>query len=290
MDTPVVVGVDGSQPSLLAVRWAAAEAAHRRTTLHIVHAWSWPLPTVSLGPETGEPALGELSTQPENVLVVARRIASQAAPGVPVDTTVVTGDAASRLIEESRGAQLTVVGDRGLGGFAGLLLGSVGHSLAAHAHSPVLVVRGADRPEAPVAIGVESPERSEPTVRRGFEEAAARGTSVLAVHCFTMPAYEAPSRLLSHDEQVRLVDEAQGALVEGALEMARKEFPDVPVEVMLGERTPAHELVLVSRSAGLVVVGARGGGGFAGLLLGSAPRALVHHADCPVLVERHNGV
>lgn len=290
MDTPVVVGADGSQASLRAVRWAAAEAAHRGVSLHIVHAWTWPLPTVSLGPEAGEPPAGGWYAQPEDVLVVARRTATQVAPTLAVDTTVVTGDAASRLIEESRGAQLTVVGDRGLGGFAGMLLGSVGHSLAAHAHSPVVIVRGEERPEGPVAVGVESPERSEPTVRRAFEEAAYRNTAVLAVHCFALPAYEAPSHLVPHDEQVRLIDEAQGALVEGALETIRKEFPDVPVEIRLGERSPAQELVLVSELAGLVVVGARGGGGFAGLLLGSAPRALIHHSGCPVLVERHNGV
>lgn len=292
MDTPVVVGVDGSPESLRAVRWAALEAARRGVSLHVVHAWTGflvSLPSVAMGPAPGELPPGSSPSQPEEVLVVARRAAAEAAPVVPVDTAVVTGDAATRLIEASRGAQLTVVGDRGLGGFAGLILGSVGHSVAAHGHSPVVVVRGEDRPDAPVAVGVESPERSERVVHRAFEEAAFRKVGVTAVHCFTMP-YEAPSHLVPHDEQVRLVDETQASLVEGALERARKEFPEVPVEIRLGEHRPAKELVLASRTSGLLVVGSRGGGGFAGLLLGSAARALVHHADCPVLVERHDGV
>lgn len=288
MDRPVVVGVDGSPESMRAVRWAALEAAHRQVALHVVHAWTWPLPSVGMGSIPGEMPAGGLYAAPEEVLVEARSAATQAAPEVPVEATVVTGDAASRLIDESRGAALTVVGDRGLGGFAGLILGSVGHSVAAHGHSPVVVVRGQDRPHAPVVVGVESSEGSEQVVHRAFEAAASRHVGVTAVHCFAMPPYEPPSHLVPHHEQVRLVDEAERAIVDGALEQARKQFPDVPVQVRLGEHRPAKELVLASRAAGLVVVGSRGGGGFAGLLLGSAARALVHHADCPVLVERHH--
>lgn len=291
MSEPVVVGVDGSADASRAVRWAATEAAYRQTWLEVVHAWLWPLYRVQLDAPPGMPEGSGLRGQAERTLADASQVAASVAPGLRVRTTLVTGDAGSQLVSLSRQAQLVVVGNRGLGGFGELVLGSVGAALTAHAACPVTVVRGAVRPAAPVVVGVESAQHSEAAVRTAFQEAAYRSVPVTAVHCFRVPTRgDSGSADVPHGsfhEQVRAAEDDALRVVRDAVEVARKDFPDVPLQMVLGERSPAAELVHASRSAGLVVVGARGGGGFAELLLGSTARALVHHADAPVLVLRH---
>jgi len=291
MSEPVVVGVDGSADASRAVRWAATEAAYRETWLDVVHAWLWPLYRVQLDAAPGMPEGSGLRGQAERTLADASEVATSVAPGLHVRTTLVTGDPGAQLVSLSRQAQLVVVGHRGLGGFSELILGSVGAALTAHAACPVAIVRGASRPAAPVVVGVESVQDSETEVRTAFQEAAYRSVPVTAVHCYRVPVPDdgTPSSVphVPYHERVRAAEEDALRVVRDAVEVARKDFPDVPLHIALGERSPAVELVHASRSAGLVVVGARGGGGFAELLLGSTARALVHHADAPVLVLRH---
>lgn len=291
MSEPVVVGVDGSADASRAVRWAATEAAYRETWLDVVHAWLWPLYRVQLDAAPGMPKGSGLRAQAERTLADTAQVATSVAPGLEVRATLVIGDPGSQLVSLSRQAQLVVVGHRGLGGFGELILGSVGAALTAHAACPVTVVRGASRPAAPVVVGVESVQHSEAAVRAAFQEAAYRSVPVTAVHCYRVPP---PGEVMSSGgppvpfhEQVSAAEEDALRVVRDAAEVARKDFRDVPLHIALGERSPAAELVHASRSAGLVVVGARGGGGFAELLLGSTARAVVHHADAPVLVLRH---
>jgi nucleotide-binding universal stress UspA family protein len=146
----IVVGVDGSPASTRALLWAAAQAARCDTSLRIVTAWMPP----DLGLEAYEyrPPRDEVDTA---VLEQARRRAAEAAeqarsvlPADRVSTEVLIGGAAEILIDQSRQADLLVVGSRGLGGFRGLLLGSVSHECASHAACPVVVVRG--DPDVPV--------------------------------------------------------------------------------------------------------------------------------------------
>jgi len=291
MSEPVVVGVDGSADASRAVRWAATEAAFRETGLDVVHVWVWPLYRVQLDAGPGMPDGSGLRAQAERTLADAAEAATSVAPGLRVRTALVTGDPGAQLVSLSRQAQLVVVGHRGLGGFGELILGSVGAALTAHAACPVTVVRGAARPAAPGVVGVESVQHSEAAVRAAFQEAAYRSVPVTAVHCYRVPhpgdgtPPDVPH--VPFHEHVRAAEEDALRVVQDAVEVARKDFPDVPLHIAVSERSPAAELVHATRSAGLVVVGARGGGGFAELLLGSTARALVHHADAPVLLLRH---
>lgn len=266
-DRAIVVGVDGSPSSLAAVDVAAAQARLRGLPLRVVHAFIWPYFDVPLGPSPSGPPDGGLQHEAERLVAEAVGRARTTAPDVEVDGEIVTGGAAAVLLEESRDAATVVLGDRGLGGFSGLLIGSVAVQLAAHAHCPVLVVRGGVRATGPVVLAVDGSASAAPAVALAFEEAALRDAPLTAVHAWLGPVEREPGDLLAE-----------------ALAGCRERHPDVVVreEMVRG----AARAVLVERSAQaqLLVVGTRGLGGLRGLLLGSVSHAVLHHAECPVLV------
>jgi nucleotide-binding universal stress UspA family protein len=135
----IVVGVDGSACSRLALHWAAREARIRGATLVVVTAWTFPplIADVTM-PPTLEAVLREQARQ---ILDETLAELGEETRGLAMERLVVEGDPAHRLIELSNTADLLVVGSRGLGGFRELLLGSVSHRCAAHAACPVVVVR-----------------------------------------------------------------------------------------------------------------------------------------------------
>ncbi|MGW6704613.1 universal stress protein [Streptomyces sp. NPDC054956] len=134
----VVVGVDGSPASYEALRWAVRHARLIGATVDAVAAYDvpgavgWSAPAVDAGFDEGS-ARQDLANETQKVLVEVG--------GVPLEQHLVRGGAADALIEASRGAELLVVGSRGRGGFASLLLGSVSHQCATHADCPVVIVR-----------------------------------------------------------------------------------------------------------------------------------------------------
>jgi nucleotide-binding universal stress UspA family protein len=135
----IVVGVDGSPESLGAFRWALAEARLRGAELQAVYVWSIPIiPGRELGP-TYIPPVDDLRAEAKQVLDAV--VAAEPAEGVLVTPVVVEGNPADMLVEAGREADLLVVGSRGHGGFAGLLLGSVSAQLAHHAACPLVIVR-----------------------------------------------------------------------------------------------------------------------------------------------------
>lgn len=285
----VVVGVDGSEAALRAVRLAAAEAARRRQALRVVHGFVWPLLRVPVGPAPDAPAGAGLRAQADQLVAQAVAEAEAAAPGVPVTGAVIDGQAATVLLREACAATLVVLGDRGLGGFASLLLGSVAAQVAAYAPCPVLVARGAQRDEGPVVVGVDGSALSRAAVEFAAEEAAAYGAPLLAVHAYRHPVSTGPGDMqpLVHDPDV-LRDEEELVLAESLAGIAER-YPQVPVRKAVRRARPAAAVVEASRSARLLVVGTRGHGGFASLLLGSVSHAALHHADCPVAVVRATG-
>ncbi|MCW2724872.1 MAG: UspA protein [Frankiales bacterium] len=178
-----------------------------------------------------------------------------------------------------------MVGNRGLGGFTALLLGSVGITVAACAPSSVVVVRGPQaHPEGPVVVGVDGSPRGAAALVTAFQEASRRGVGVMVVHAWTFPLHlEAVD-----DGYEALYAEGRRAgqeLLDKSVAEATASFPHVEVELRLGDRSSAAELVAASDDAQLVVVGTRGLGGLRGALLGSTTHALLHHAACPVFVQ-----
>jgi nucleotide-binding universal stress UspA family protein len=283
---PVLVGVDGSGSSLAAIDLGVREARLHGRALRLVHAYVWPLLGVYLGPSPAGPPEGGLANEADRVLAAARDRARAADPDLPVTGEVVTGQPVPVLLAEAQRAAQVVLGDRGLGGFTGLLVGSVAVQVAAHAPGPVLVARGTSRTGGPVVVGVDGSPAGAAATEFAFAEAAARGADLLAVHTWF-------GRLPEEDEQeLPLIYDAEDVQAEQARRLAgwlapvREKFPQVQVRELVRHGRPARALTELSGTAQLVVVGARGRGGFAGLLLGSVSQAVLHHAGCPVAIIR----
>ncbi|OQR65746.1 hypothetical protein B6E66_01320 [Streptomyces maremycinicus] len=268
MGDRVVVGVDGSAMSLAAVEAAATVAARRGAALRVVHA------DVPIKPKLMVP-------DPVSTTVV-REAATRAlgvAPGVAVTTAVVTGDPVYVLEAESRAADLIVVGSRGRGGVVGLLLGSTPVSLATHSHCPVMTVREKHRTSAdagPVVLGVDGSPDSDKAVDVAFAEAAQRRAELVAVHAWQ------PDKG-SHGTAV---PESAEELLARAVAGRTDTYPDVRIRRDLVSGRPREVLLDASETAQVLIVGARGRGAIAGLLLGSVSQAAMTHAHCPVVTVR----
>ncbi|MQA79639.1 MAG: universal stress protein [Streptosporangiales bacterium] len=289
-DAPIVVGVDGSDDSLDAVAWAAELAYLRGRPLRIVHAFVWPLMDVQLGPSPYGPPDGGLAHAADGFVDAALTHARTASPGVGAWGEVVTGAAAPMLIAESRHADTVVVGNRGLGGFSGLLVGSVGVNIAAHASCPVVVVRpgtGAGPSAGRVVVGVDGSPESHLAISVAFEDASRRGVGLTAVHGWTTPASLGTGAMLPLVFDPELVGQEESRMLAELLAGWCEKYPDVDVERRVRYTKPGKLLVEESRGACLVVVGSRGRGGFRGLLLGSVSQAVLHHAQCPVEIVRN---
>jgi nucleotide-binding universal stress UspA family protein len=284
MSAPVVVGVDGSESALHAVRWAAEEALRRHVGLRIVHAYEIP---------AGYPpgfvdwhALHEaLAAQGRTWLADARAEAERIAPELVVEVVEVKAGAVPALTRMSAEAAVVVLGSRGLGGFTGLLVGSTAVGLAARGHCPVVVVRGHDR-TGPVVVGVDGTPVGEAAIAFAFAAADARGVELVAVHTWTdlllEVAFAGGADALDFSRLAQQAEEVLGERLAGW----REKYPDVHVTRHVSRERASRALLRYAEAAGLVVVGSRGRGGFRGLLLGSTGQHLLHHAPCPVAVVR----
>ncbi|MDX8056503.1 universal stress protein [Lentzea sp. BCCO 10_0798] len=283
---PIVVGVDGSASALAAVGWAAAECARHHVPLRLVHGFMLP---ASGYPEmliNATEARHAIEQQARDWLTEAAATARAAAPDVKITTEVLCCGAAGLLIEESRKARLVVVGSRGLGTVTGLLVGSTAVALAAHGHSPVVVVRGMAVPDGPVVVGVDGSPTSEAALAFAFEAASTRGvalTALMTSQDFTVDSAYHVSRIAIDWAQV---EEDERRLLAQRLAGWQEKYPDVEVRRVVLRDRPARALMRYGAEAQLLVVGSHGHGGFAGMLLGSTSQALVHHAPCPLAIVR----
>ncbi len=287
MNAAVVVGVDGSAYSLDAVALAAREAVLRDRPLRVVYAFIWPYLGVPLGPSPFGPPEGGLLGDAQRIVQEAVDRARQAAPTVAVTGAAITGPSAGVLIDQSRSAALVVIGDRGLGGFTGLLAGSVAVQLAAHAACPVMVARGRPNPAGDVLVGVDGSPANEPAIGFAFEEAALRNAPLTAVHAWTYPVSTGPGDMLPLVFDVPEVEAEEARVLTDALAGWHGKYPDVVVRRELPRAHTRPALIEAAARAQLVVVGSRGRGGFSGLLLGSVSQAVLHHVACPVVIVPH---
>ncbi|RKN36631.1 universal stress protein [Micromonospora musae] len=282
----VVVGVDGSEPALHAVRLAAAEAARRQRPLRVVHGFIWPLLHVPLNAPAGAPPGGGLRDQAKQIVAAAVAEAETTAPDVRVSGEIIDGEAAAVLLGETTTAAMIVLGDRGLGGFSALVVGSVAIQVASYADCPVLVARGAPRSVGPVVVGVDGSELSTLALDFAADAADARRTDLLALHAYRHPTSSGPGDMqplvydqgLLHSEQEQVLADSVAGLTE--------RYPGLRITRRAVRARPGRALTDASRNAQLVVVGGQGRGEFTGLLLGSVSQSVLHHADCPVAVVR----
>ncbi|MGK8524901.1 universal stress protein [Nocardia asteroides] len=280
MPGPIVVGVDGSEASFAAVRWAAATAARQDAPLHLVHAIGVPLYAVPLigslmfdissFRRVGESAL-------EQGLSIARRLVAPSS-GVDVQTFLDLTSPVAALAARSAAARLLVVGARGLDPVERVLLGSVGVGLIKHAGCPVAVIPAAAETtppssHLPVLVGVDGSRCSARAVEIAFEEAASRNTGLVAVT--TRPDRDAASG------EAR--ERAERLLEESLADCAEK-YPSVCLDRVIVAGRPEQRLLEAARHAQLVVLGSRGRGGITGAALGSVSQAVLQTSRTPVIV------
>lgn len=288
----VVVGVDGSDSALQAVRWGAAEAGRRQVPLRLVFAFPWS-DDVVFGPGSEARYRDTLLEHARTHLGDAVEAAEREQPDIDVEQQLVVGNPIDVLGAEAERAHVMVLGDRGLSRIEGLLAGSVSSALAAHAPCPVVVVRGTEREPSqtasmPVVVGVDLPSTSEAAIEFAMEAAAARSAPVVAVHAWSGQMLLPGMATIMSDWNL-IETEERRVLSEQMAGWAEK-FPGVPVEAIVSRDGPAHSLLAQADRAQLIVVGSRGRGGFAGIVLGSVSNALLHRAPCPVAVVRPSGV
>ncbi|BDT87319.1 universal stress protein [Nocardia cyriacigeorgica] len=281
---PVVVGVDGSEQSLVAVRWAAEYAAHHHAPLELVYAIGVPadfVPGLS-GPPLDYEGLREHGA---NVLAEAAEAATEAAaPAASIDVTtaVVGANPIPVLRDRSRRTRLVVVGSRGLGAFRRTLLGSVSTALARYAAGAVAIIpeHEAHGWQGPVVVGVDGSRHGARAVAIAFAEASARGTSLVAVHAWT--------EFARYESRPAMQTEAE-ALLSESIAGYREIYPEVAVKRVVVEDRPVRAILHAAESAQLIVVGSHGRGGFAGMTLGSVSQAVLHTAECPLIIVREPG-
>ncbi|ANW65046.1 hypothetical protein BCA37_16895 [Mycobacterium sp. djl-10] len=291
----VVVGVDGSALSTAAVTWAAREARMHGLPLMLVYV----APTLPIDSEAALTA-AELADFTDTEHARAREVLEQAcetatqaittdgAPPRPA-VEVIDGPVLSTLVELSRRAALMVVGSRGLGAVSRALLGSVSTGLVHHAQCPVAIVHSNDAggpapSDGPVVVGVDGSPTSDSATALAFEEAHLRGVDLVAVHAWTdMGPIGFPPSNWSPIEWRNIKEREEKVLTE-RLRSWRGRFPTVAVIPRVVCDQPASRLLEAARGAQLLVVGSRGRGGFAGLLLGSVSATVAGAATVPVIV------
>ncbi|WP_328875536.1 universal stress protein [Streptomyces sp. NBC_00287] len=289
MVLPLVVGVDGSEPSLHAVDWAVDAAVRHGLPLRIVHASLWERYEGAALEDTPG-AVSDVVTEhdlAESVVGLADQRARQRASTLEISTGVLPEDPVSALLREARLASGVVTGVRGRGPIRDLLLGSVGLSLAARAPCPVAVVRGRaenrQTANGRVVLGVGEATAAA-AVRYAFREAAVRGCEIEAVRAWRRPAHRTAPHPLLTGEPAHAEEEHAAELLDKALDSVAEEYSDVIVHRALVEGSTRHALVARSSAADLLVIGAHRRHGHLGLQLGLVGHTVLHHAACPVAV------
>jgi nucleotide-binding universal stress UspA family protein len=282
-DSPIIVAYDGSARAQAAMQWALDEGERRRLPVCLVHVFD---PESRLPDPVRARNVADVCSEAESIV---RRLAFEVydwgRQGIEVTGEVLDGPVARALCERSSAASMIVVGDRGLGGFTGLRLGSVSLEVAAHAACPVVVVRGELHVPSrrPVAVGVDDAPEARLAVQCAFEEAASRCVGLVAVRACNTRVGRAADETDAGPEQPRIVSER---LVAEALTCWQGRYASVDVTTRLMPVTAPHALTLVSHEAQLMVIGSRGRGGMTGLPLGAVSQQVLQHALCSVMIVR----
>ncbi|MHA7154538.1 universal stress protein [Arthrobacter sp. TMN-50] len=300
----IVVGVDGSDQSQCALVWAAHEAARRGTRLSVVTAYTVPVFAAS-SMDAGYATIDDAVIREGAEAVLNQAVARVEGLPVEIDPRVESGDAAGVLLELSEEAELIVVGSRGRGGFVGRLLGSVSSAVPAHAKCPTVVIplcaarryddvgveppktKGelgltADEVEHVVVVGVDGSEQARMASLAAAEQAVSRGMP-LRVVCSLPPFTGSLAWVPAPLDREALHADINVSLNAGKAWL-QSHFPGLEISVELLDGPPVEVLIENSRTSELLVVGTRGRGGFAGMLLGSTSQGVLHHAKGPVLV------
>lgn len=282
MDTPagvILVGYDGSSDSELALAWADQLAHDHDKPLRVLISEVDPTQVLEATSDWHQAKMAQLEAD------VRERLDASRAPDHGFE--VVSVPPSEALIAASERCAVVVVGARGHSLLSGVVLGSVSQHVARHAACPAIVVRQPYDPASRrVVVGVDGSGGSRAALEFGFDHASRTGGSLTAIHAWKNVA-RSRGRNGGHPLQ-SLSDEVSVSerILADSLRGLPEKYPDVKVNQEAIPVAPHRVLADASQSASLVVVGSRGLGAFAGLLLGSVSQSLLHHAECPVAIVR----
>lgn len=285
-----VVGTDLSDRAGVAVDWAARRATLRGGRLLIIMAVpEVPIPRRSrlFAAMASGDWPGRALQDAEAQLAQLRERVARSHPDLVVETHVERCMASYALAQASKKADLVVIGARGAHApMTVRALGGTADAVVQHAHGPVAVItdQAEFSPEGPVLVGVDDSPEGEAALRLAAAEAAARGVRLQALHAFDVAAWMVGPMDAGFD-MAPMLDEVHQQ-VEALVRQGVQDHPDLEVTVEVPTDRAASALVEASRGASVVVVGARGLGGFVGLLLGSTSRTVVRESHAPVIVVR----
>ncbi len=288
----IVCAVDGSEASKTAVKWAANTAVKRGVPLRLVSSYSMPQFLYAEGMVPPQELYDDLEAETLEKINEAKKVAKDFVPEVELSHQIEEGSPIDMLLDLSEQSTMIVMGSRGLGGLSGMVMGSVSAAVVSHASCPVVVVREdndvtEETKYGPVVVGVDGSGVSQKAVENAFREADARGAKLVAVHTWMdMQVQASLAGLSAAQQQWKVVEDEQNALLGHRLAGFAEQYPDVEVEKVVTRDRPVRALTDAAEGAQLLVVGSHGRGGFRGMLLGSTSRALLQASPCPMMVVR----
>ena len=286
MNTTVAVGYDRTRPGEHALGVAAREAARRSGSLLVISAYHWLTPPE---PHSMAPADTEATARKaaEEVAQYGAGRVRERHPDLPVEARAIAGYAGKVLAAASHEADLLVVGNRGTGGFHGLMLGSTSMRTLAEACCPVIVARGdTDDTHNRIIAAVDIDTDCDTILAFAFEEASRRGAGLTVTHVWDEPwivAYGQQDPGIADD--VARIERERDDRLTALVQTAQAKQPDVHAFHQLAIGSASGLLVEASHRADLLVTGARRHGeGRHGMLIGPVTQTLLQHAECPVAV------
>ncbi len=286
----LLVGVDGTEGSVEALRWAAHEASRRGASLHVMTCAELPVAIeaglIGGGITTGV-AFDDIVAEHEAVNQRAVTLARSLGFDIMVTGDTVLGAPGYALVGASHDNDTIVVGATSHPGRRTEILGSVATVVTHRAHCPVVVVHGTYRQDANVgriAVGVDGSEYGEQALMWAIEEATLCGAELLLIHGWTYP-YQGPRTGITEPREDMKLDAMR--TLETCAHKVHSVAPALRSHSIISEDSPAKAIIDAGKEADLLVVGCRGHGGFAALLLGSVSRTVLQHATVPVVVVRH---
>lgn len=282
----VVVGLDRSDQARAAVEYAAARAVRHRRPLRVVHAFE-PSQYAVRSTIGWTPDLhGVLRNSAQRLVDETTEVLAMVYPDLEVQSRLEPGSAVEMLVEESEHADTVVVGSRGSGGFADLVIGSTTLHVASQARCPVVAVPSPPDGEAPrhgVVVGVDGSALSESAIEFALQVASELDEPLVALHAWTNPARLGPGVMLPLVYDSDLVADEEGLVLAESMAGWAEKYPDVRIESKVARGHAVHALVTEAQHARLLVVGSRGRGAVRSLI-GSVSHGVLHHATGPVAV------
>jgi nucleotide-binding universal stress UspA family protein len=283
MSMDIVVGVDESEGAADALRWAVREAEARDATVTAVLVWGWLDQHPQDPTEPFDPHFDEAAALTRVESIVDRALDGAVPAGLRLQE--VNELAGPGLVQAAADADLLVVGARGMGGFKGLLVGSVSQHCLHHAPCPVVLVKHQDDPSTTVeriVVGVDSSATARRALDWALDAARAHGARVEVVHAWH------PAVVLPMDPYlitgIDAIETAAREVLDDVVDHADDRGLVAPVEAMLVMASAGKAVLDVAKGADLIVVGSRQQSAAGCLFLGSTSMQVTHHAECPVVV------